>query len=170
MIRRTLAGIAAAIVAAGACLAAQTPSSQPSSKPAAPASAPAKAPVKAPDTASPDHIQVQHILIGFQGSVPGKTITRTREESQKLAADVLARAKKGEDFGALVKEYTNDAFPGIYEMNNTGVAPAPGEFPRTKMVKGFGDVSFSLKVGEIGMASYDSQASPFGWHIVKRLK
>ena len=38
------------------------------------------------------------------------------------------------------------------------------------MVKGFGDVSFSLKVGEIKMADYDVKASPYGFHIIKRVR
>ncbi len=32
------------------------------------------------------------------------------------------------------------------------------------------DVSFSLNVNEIGMATYDPAASKYGWHIIKRLK
>jgi parvulin-like peptidyl-prolyl isomerase len=139
----------------------------------APASAPSapSAPAPAADAAkAPDHVQVQHVLIGFSGSVPGKNITRTKPEAMKLAGEIVARAKKGEDFGGLVKANTDDAFPGIYGMCNNGVAPTQGEFPRSRMVKGFGDVAFGLKVGEIGVAEYDPQASPFGWHIVKRLK
>jgi parvulin-like peptidyl-prolyl isomerase len=38
------------------------------------------------------------------------------------------------------------------------------------MVKSFGDVGFRLKVGEIGVATWDATASPFGWHIIKRVK
>jgi hypothetical protein len=136
----------------------------------APAPAPSAKPAKAPAAVSNDHIQVQHVLIGFKGSVRGKNITRSQEEAKALAADILARAKKGEDFGALVKKYTDDAFPGIYGMNNTGVAKNTGEYDRAGMVKAFGDTSFSLKPGEIGMADYDPQTSPFGWHIIKRLK
>lgn len=157
--RLSALGIAFALAAAPAVLAAD-----------APASAPQKAPDPPATAKAPDHIQVQHILIGYKGSVPGKNITRTREEAETLAAQLVARAKKGEDFGALVKEFTNDAFPGIYGMSNNGATPAAGETPRNGMVKGFGDASFSLKVGEIGVASYDPQASPYGWHIVKRLK
>ena len=149
----------AAIVLWGLAAAAEAPASAPSTKTA-----------KAPAAVSNDHIQVQHVLIGFKGSVRGKNITRSQEEAKALAADILARARKGEDFAALVKKYTDDAFPGIYGMNNTGVAKGPGEFDRAGMVKAFGDTSFSLKVGEIGMAEYDPQTSPFGWHIVKRLK
>ena len=38
------------------------------------------------------------------------------------------------------------------------------------MVKSFGDVSFALKAGEIGLAVYDPKASKYGWHIIKRLE
>ena len=127
-------------------------------------------PASTPATKEPDHITIQHVLIGFTGSVPGKNITRTQEEAKKLAEEVLARAKKGEDFDALVKQYTDDSAPGIYSMSNDGVAPIQGEFARGRMVKAFGDAGFPLQVGEIGMASYDPARSPFGWHVVKRIK
>ena len=170
MMRRCLAPATVAILTLAPCLAADAASSQPA-KPAAAAPSAAAAPApKAAETAGMDHIQVQHILIGFTGSVPGKNITRSKEEAEKLANDVLARAKKGEDFDALVKEYTADSAPGIYGIANSGVTPAQGEIARNRMVKGFGDTSFSLQPGEIGMASYDPKASPYGWHIVKRLK
>ena len=118
----------------------------------------------------PDHITIQHVLIGFKGSLPGKNITRTQDVAKKLAEEILARAKKGEDFDGLVKQYTDDSAPGIYSMSNNGVAPAEGEYARGGMVPAFGDAGFPLKVGEIGMASYDAAKSPYGWHIVKRLK
>lgn len=41
--------------------------------------------------------------------------------------------------------------------------------PRAAMVPAFGDVGFSLEVGEVGLAGYDEKASPFGWHVIKRL-
>ena len=130
---------------------------------------PAMAP-PAPGTKEPDHITIQHVLIGFTGSVPQKNIARTQDEAKKLAEEILARAKKGENFDELVKKYTDDSAPGIYALANIGVAPAAGEYARTRMVPAFGDAGFPLKVDEIGMASYDSAKSPFGWHIVKRLK
>ena len=55
-------------------------------------------------------------------------------------------------------------------MANNGVTPAAGEYARNRMVPAFGDAGFPLQVGGIGMASYDKDKSPFGWHIVKRLK
>ena len=119
----------------------------------------------------PERVQVQHILIAFQGSIPDAKVTRTREEAEKLAGELFARAKKGEAFDALVRQYTDDQHPGIYAMTNFNVAPDPNrqEYARERMVKAFGDVSFGLKVGAVGLAVYDPETSKYGWHIVKRL-
>jgi hypothetical protein len=118
----------------------------------------------------PQHVQVQHILIGFSGSVPGKAITRSKEEAKTLAYQILDRARKGEDFDELVKQYTDDSPPGIYGMSEKGLQPGPGEYPRDGMVAAFGNVGFNISPGNIGIADYDPQASPFGYHIIKRLK
>ncbi len=40
--------------------------------------------------------------------------------------------------------------------------------PREKMVPAFSQIGFGLKVGEVGLAEYDPQNSPFGWHIILR--
>jgi len=132
------------------------------------AAAPGTMPVK-PATA-PQRVQVQHILIGFTGSVPGKMISRSKDEAKKLAYEILDRARKGEDFNELVAKYTDDSPPGIYGMVEKGLQPGPGEYPRDGMVAAFGNVGFNISPGNIGIADYDSQASPFGWHIIKRLK
>ena len=121
-------------------------------------------------TTPPQHIEVQHVLIGFAGKIPGKNVTRTQAEAEKLAAEILERARKGEDFDQLVQKYTDDQWPGIYGLANDGVTPAEGEFPRNGMVKGFSDIAFSLSPGNIDVAKYDPKASPYGWHIIKRLK
>ena len=118
----------------------------------------------------PLHVQVQHILIGFSGSVPGKNITRTKEEAKALAYQILERARKGEDFDELTGRYTDDSPPGIYGMSGTGVPPLEGEYPRESLVPAFGNVGFSISPGNIGIADYDPKMSPFGWHIIKRLK
>jgi parvulin-like peptidyl-prolyl isomerase len=99
-------------------------------------------------------------------------VTRNREDAEKLALQIFERAKAGEDFAAMVKTYTNDSFPGIYKMSNRDVPPdtANREFSRTGMVKAFGDVSFSLEVGGVGLAVYDPATSKYGWHIIKRLE
>jgi hypothetical protein len=119
----------------------------------------------------PDRIVVQHILIGAQGLVPGKNITRSLDEAKTLAYQLLERARAGEDFDELVRANTDDAYPGRYGMANRGVTPSgPTEYGRGNMVPAFGNVGFTLAVGEVGIADYDAQASPYGYHVIKRVQ
>lgn len=173
-------------------------------------------------------VVVQHILISMAGT-PVEGVTRTKEEAALLAADILKRARDGEDFATMVAELTDDKAsvtanpPGSYRMLNTGVfdyeaardsmaiqkeaeamrgelmekvqsgemtpQDAGKEFQtrvegaklmerlqatqwmdRGSMAAGFADLSFSLAVGEIGVAEYNDKTSPFGWHIIKRIQ
>jgi len=167
--------VLAASLATGCGTAPQaTPAASSTEASPAAAATPAPVPTAAAPTAAPtaaaDHIRLQHILISFAGKVPGKNITRSQDEARALANQILDRARKGEDFDGLVKASTDDQHPGIYGLSNRGVAPGPGEFPREQMVPAFGNVGFSLQVGEVGMADYDPRTSPYGWHIIKRLQ
>jgi hypothetical protein len=117
----------------------------------------------------PERIAVQHILISFVGA--GTSATRTQEEAATLATETLQRARRGEDFGELVQTLTDDSFPGIYRLCNTSISPrSADEYPRGGMVPAFGDIGFALEVGGVAMAHFDPRTSPFGWHIIKRLK
>jgi parvulin-like peptidyl-prolyl isomerase len=119
----------------------------------------------------PDRIVVQHILISFAGAARSKQ-TRTKGEAQLLANELLGRAQKGEDFRELMKRYSDDPGPGEYGMANNGINPADPqtEYPRKGMVPAFGNTGFKLEVGEIALAAHDPATSPFGWHIIKRVK
>ena len=116
----------------------------------------------------PEHILVAHVLISFGGA--GTQATRNREAAEKLAYEVLARARKGEDFNKLIKDLSDDSGEGVYGMANNRVSPVGEEHERRRMVPAFGDVGFKLEVGTIGMSVFDAQKSPYGWHIIKRLK
>lgn len=119
----------------------------------------------------PDYITVQHCLIGFQGSVPGKPINRSKEEARALATQLLADVKAGVNFEEVIRKNTNDSPPGIYKMANYCKMPTgKGMFERDGMVPAFGNTGFPLQVGEFGLAEYDSRQSPFGWHIIKRIE
>jgi parvulin-like peptidyl-prolyl isomerase len=119
--------------------------------------------------AEPERVQVQHILISFAGT--RTKATRTKEEAEKLALEVFEKAKKGEDFDELSAKHSDDRPPGVYSMvNHDAPQILQAEIPRARMVKAFGDLSFRLAVNEIGMAAYEEKESPFGWHIIKRLK
>ena len=110
---------------------------------------------------SVDSIEIQHCLIGFQGAPRLRNVTRTKEEAKVLAQKVYDEALAGGDFLALIKQHTNDSAPGIYPMTQAS---------RAGMVPSFSNVGWRLKVGEIGVAIWEEKASPFGWHIIKRLK
>jgi len=113
-----------------------------------------------------DRVEIQHILIAFAG-VPRVQATRLRPDAEVLAAELYCRLVDGEDIDELVREYTDDAPPGIYIMNSS--VPARGEFARSQMVAGFGNVGWRLEPGEIGVAPYHPKDSPYGWHVIKRL-
>src|SRR5438128_130124 len=85
----------------------------------------------------PDHILVAHVLISFAGT--NTKATRTQAAAEKLAYDVLVRARKGEDFNKLMKDLSNDEGEGVYGMANTRVSPVGEEVERKRMVPAFGD-------------------------------
>ena len=117
----------------------------------------------------PERITLQHILISFAGTQT--EATRSKAEAEKLAGEVLARVQKGEDFSAVMKQLSDDPGPGVYGLYNRGAKQqARDEYARDGMVPAFGNVGFSLEVGGVGLAGYHPGDSPFGWHVIKRLK
>ena len=127
--------------------------------------------------ARPEHrdaeVEVRHILIGVGGAgLPG--VTRSLEEARAEAAGLLQRLAAGEEMQALVTGYSDDPpkpeNPGVYRMVLEGRGNPPSLIPRQSMVAAFGDVGWRLQVGEIGVAAHDRSASPYGYHIIKRLK
>ena len=118
----------------------------------------------------PERITVQHILIGFKNSVPNKPQERSKKEAKALAYVVLQRAQDGEDFDALVKEYTNDSVPGIMIVTNKDATRVAGGRTRGQLVPKFGDMAFRLEVGEVGVANFNTAVCPYGWHVIKRLE
>jgi hypothetical protein len=125
----------------------------------------------------PDHVVVDHILIGVRsGNFPGRFEGKRPEaEARKFAYDLLAKLEAGGDWAAAKRDHSEDPPPGRpYAIANDGVAPLePDEYQRSGprgMAPAFGDVGFVLDVGEIGIADYDAKKSPFGFHIIKRVK
>jgi parvulin-like peptidyl-prolyl isomerase len=118
----------------------------------------------------PAEVRVQHILVGFKRSVPGKEIARTKPEARLLAEQLVERARAGEDFDALVREHTDDSAPGIHVLLNNTAPLRAGATPRRKMVPGFGDLAFRLAPGEVGLVAHHAERSPYGFHVIKRLE
>lgn len=117
-----------------------------------------------------DQIEVQHLLVAHKDAgIPGAS--RTKEEAEKLTAELWQQIKGGADFAALIKEHTNDSPPGIYGMTMVGTGDSSKNlYARSGMVAAFGNVGWRLKVGEFGVAPFDPKTSPYGWHIIKRTK
>jgi len=118
----------------------------------------------------PDHVTVEHILIGVQGA-PQIRSNRTPEEARRLAHRIAEMVKAEPDsWDDLRRRYSDDPGMGTYSMANDGVQPRVDEKRRDEMVRGFADVAFSLQVGEVGIAEFDLSRCPFGFHVIKRSK
>jgi peptidyl-prolyl cis-trans isomerase D len=98
----------------------------------------------------PARVKAQHILFKTQGKTP-EEIAKIREKAQ----GVLERAKKGEDFGSLAKQYSEDA--------TASSGGDLGDFGHGQMVPEFEKAAFSLGVGAIS----DLVQTQFGFHIIK---
>jgi parvulin-like peptidyl-prolyl isomerase len=94
---------------------------------------------------------VRHILLNTRGKSAAE-----KEDIRKKMEGILERARGGEDFAALAKEYSED--PG--SQNNGGLYK---DFARGAMVKPFEDAAFSVPVGEVS----DIVETQYGYHILK---
>jgi parvulin-like peptidyl-prolyl isomerase len=108
-------------------------------------------------------VSVQHVLVGWKDTPMAKRTTdprpkdRTKEAADKLATDILAKAKGGADFTKLMKDFSED--PGSKDTGKSYDVASDAPF-----VESFKKLSLRLKEGEVGLVK-----SPFGWHIIKRL-
>jgi len=98
----------------------------------------------------PERVTAQHILFKTQEKKP-EEVAAIRQK----AREVLERAKKGEDFAALAKQFSEDTSAG-----NGGDL---GSFGRGQMVPEFEQAAFSLAPGAIS----DLVQTQFGIHIIK---
>lgn len=103
-----------------------------------------------------EEIKASHILLGtldeFNQSIP----ENEKSEKLELAKEILRRAKAGEDFALLAKEYSDDTASGV----NGGDL---GYFPRGIMVAEFEEAAFALDSGQVS----DIVETAFGYHIIK---
>ena len=99
----------------------------------------------------PERVKASHILI----KVDPKADSAQKAEAKKKIDMVQAKLQKGEDFGALAKEYSEG--PSAPKGGDLGY------FSRGQMVKPFEDAAFAMKPGEVsGMVE-----TRFGYHLIK---
>lgn len=114
-------------------------------------------------------IQVQHILVAVTNP-RSPDVTRTPAEAKQRAAELLKEIQGGADFLQLMRAHSDDPGEGIYTMTDTRRSSTVSGYPRDQMARSFGDVSYRLAVGELGVAVHDPATSPFGYHIIQRVK
>ena len=112
------------------------------------------------DAAAPEEIGARHLLVSYKGALnapPG--IGRSKEEARARAEEAEKKAKAGEDFVTLVKQYSDE--PGAGDRGGD-----LGVFDHQAMVPAFANAAFALKVNEISSVV----ETQFGFHVILRTK
>lgn len=100
----------------------------------------------------PEQVRVRHILLSWKPLGQPDDRAALREQMDAI----LTKARAGEDFADLAREYSDDS-----SAQNGGDV---GFFHRGQMVPAFEAAAFSLQPGEIS----DIVETPFGVHILKQ--
>jgi len=110
----------------------------------------------------PEMVRASHILFSTRDPDTHQPLPDDKKAAKrKLAEDVLKRARDGEDFTKLAKEYSED--PGVKENNGEYTFPRASADPRRAMVPEFEAAAFSLNTNQIS----DIVTTQFGYHIIK---
>ncbi|MCH2102017.1 MAG: peptidylprolyl isomerase [Planctomycetes bacterium] len=120
----------------------------------------------APDEESPSIYPM--INFGVQQTDRLRAEFSLQPAATAMQQDVAARQRAGQ----ITAEEARDEVNAWVREKIAELDDKFGEraLPRDQMAGAFGDVGFKLQVGEVGLAKPDAQNSPFGYHIIKRIK
>jgi peptidyl-prolyl cis-trans isomerase D len=104
---------------------------------------------------TPRQVRASHVLV----SVPQTGGSEAEDKARDKTADVIRRAKAGEDFGKLAAEVSED--PGSKSKGGE-----LGWVTKGEMVPQFEQALFTLKKGEL---TAEPVRTPFGFHAIKAL-
>lgn len=99
----------------------------------------------------PGQVRASHILIKVEPGANEKDKAKARKKIEKIRQ----RLVKGEDFGALAKEFS--------QCPSSAKGGDLNYFGMRQMAKPFEDAAFALKVGELS----DVVETRFGYHLIK---
>jgi len=101
-------------------------------------------------------VKASHILLAYEGATRANPeVTRTKEEAEAKAKELLREAKKS---GVVFSTLARDNSDGPSAPNGGDL----GYFQRGVMVPAFNDFAFGNSEGSIGMVETD-----FGFHVIK---
>jgi peptidyl-prolyl cis-trans isomerase C len=104
----------------------------------------------------PEMIRARHVLLSNRDAATGEPLAPDKLRAQRtLAEGIRDRARKGDDFNALVKEFSEDKASKERDGEYT--------FPRGQMVPEFEAAAFSLGVGQVS----DVVETRYGFHVIK---
>jgi peptidyl-prolyl cis-trans isomerase C len=104
----------------------------------------------------PEKVRAAHILLSTRDPATKAELPEEKKAAKrKQMEDLLKRARAGEDFGKLAKEFSED--PGSKDKGGEYT------FPRGEMMPEFEAAAFSLNTNQVS----DIVATPFGFHIIK---
>jgi parvulin-like peptidyl-prolyl isomerase len=114
------------------------------------------------DFQQPEMVRAAHILIATRNTTSNEELPEpAKKEKKKVAESVLKRAKSGEDFAKLVKEFSDD--PGSKETGGEYTFARAKDSPGRAMVPEFESAAFSLKTNQVS----DLVTTKYGYHIIK---
>lgn len=104
----------------------------------------------------PCRVGTRHIILLHMGAKKASGATRTKVEALRRARHLVKVARKGADFAALAKQYSEEA-------------EAKGElviFKRGEMHEAYEEAAFKMGVGQVA----DAVETPFGIYVIMRVE